>query len=283
MSMETGAVERPPLSPLVTSDLMHTPQIGDALDNARANCALGLDQITPCSQHERTLMICAGGPSLADYVDKIRDDRETTDSSIIAINDTYDYLAEHDIPVDYFAMCEIAPWPKEFLVRAGPGTVYYMCSIAHPTAVARLMDAGLDVRLWHVSATNEDSDFRPPYTEIVEGFYPGTIYLGGGEAMSMKAINLGMVLGYRKFEMYGVDGCYRNGEASHVYMDRKVAPLTVQCAGREFVSSYYLARQADDLRRMCAAWHQTFSLKCHGDGLVQHMHRTGWPGQYDEV
>lgn len=279
MTLQTmGEASGPPLTPLVTSDLMHTPQLEDCLDNALVNCRKGLSPIAVLPQNMGTFTICAGGPSLKGFVNQIRDKQKYEDAFIFAVNDTYDYLFEHGIVPDAFAMCEIAPWPKDFLVHAVNSTAYYMCSIANPSAVDRLKD--FKVKIWHVSASDEDVAFKHRYEKIVEKYYPGTIYVGGGEAVSLKAINLGMVLGFRNFEMYGVDGCYRNGETSHAYMNRPYEPLQVECAGRRFTAPYYLARQADDLRRMCLAWHPAFKLRCFGDGLVQHMHRTGWPEQY---
>lgn len=261
-----------------TSDHMHTPQIADAIGHARINNARDVPDFRMAPEHGRTLMICAGGPSIKDTLPQIRDRLAAGNVSIIAINDTYDWLVDQGITPDYFAMAEIAEWPKEFLTKAQPQTTYFLADIAHPSGFDRL--SGFNVVRWHLGSMDDDP-FQKPYRDVIKQLIPQWCEVGGGEAVSTKAIALGHALGYRDFEMYGVDGCYREGERSHAYLHRFTSwPELVTCEGRVFLAPYYLARQADDIRRMCEIWKGAFTLRCYGDGLVQHMHRTGWPEQY---
>lgn len=281
MHAEGGAVSGPPPSfkEFRVDDAFHTPQLGDALDHVRENCARGLPflKLRP-ENNGRTLCIVGGGPSLTDTFSQVRDRAHRGDCDIIAINDTYDWLAERGVVARYFAMMEIDRWPVQFLRMANRLTTYYLADIAHPSGFDRLQD-GFDVRVWHPWIGKDETRAS---REIWADADPDGPVVLGGEAIAVRAINLGWALGFRDFEMYGVDGCYRDGE-SHVYFDRRVNPDEVWYAGRAFRAPYYLARQANDLRRFCLNCHALFNLRCFGDGLVQHVHRTGWPDQYERT
>lgn len=261
-----------------TSDHMHTPQIDEALENVRINCAReDVPDLEVAEPHDGTLMICGGGPSLKDTIEQV-EQRYLKGYRIIAINDTYDFLRERGIIPDYFAMAEIAPWPKAFLERAHVGTAYYLADIAHHSCYERLK--GYNVIRWHLGVMEDDA-FYEPYRDVIKSHFKRWHTIGGGEAVSTKAIALGSAWGFRDFEMYGVDGCYREGHSSHAYLHRFTSwPELITCAGRQFLAPYYLARQADDIRRMCELWGDQFKLRCYGDGLVQHMHRAYWPSMY---
>lgn len=262
-----------------TSDEMHTPQIDEALENARANCAREIADLKISQPHGGTLLICGGGPSLLDTFEQVKRRVQRENVEVIAINDAYDWLVERDVIPRYFAMAEIAPWPKDFLVNAKPSTTYLLADIAHPSAYSRLYGFP-DVIRWHLAVSDGDP-FKEPYYKLLNDTFKLWYAVQGGEAVSTKAISLGIAMGYRDFEMYGVDACYRDGTGTHAYFNRPSSwPELVSCGGRQFLSPYYLARQANDIRRMCEKWDGAFTLRCYGDGLVQHMHRTAWPEQY---
>jgi len=268
---EGGLAPPPDHFRLETSDEFEPSQLEDALDNIRINVKRDLPVLklesAEYAREGKSLLICAGGPTLKDHIEEIK----RADGCVFAINDTYDYLVEQGIVPWGFGMMEIAPWPHDFLKHANKDTKYFLASMAHPTAFDRL--EGFDVTMWHAWAgIGEDAIIGP-------GVYKVT----GGEALSIRAINLGLMLGFREFEMYGVDGCF--AEETHAYYDRddiQEGTQEVWFGGRLFKSHYYLARQAKDLARLCKIHHHLFKLKTHGDGLVQYSHRTMFPEQYEE-
>lgn len=281
----------PPIfSKLVTSDEFHPPQIPEAMANLHINLARGLPNLRVRKPTARPMFIVAGGPSLKEtFPELLRRLGREPKPRILAVNDVYDWLYERGVVADYFAMKEVAPWPKEFLRYPRPQTEFLMSSLSNPMCFDRLK--GFNVTLWHAPTAPEKTtkavNQLPGYCEAIVAHDPHAIIVGGGEAISIMAINLGYALGHRRFEMFGVDGCYPDDpEAdSHVCMNRRprgVCKIRVGEDGRVFDSHYYLARQADDLRRVCLHIGHMFRLKCHGDGLVQHVHRLIAPHEYED-
>jgi hypothetical protein len=267
-----GGSPPPDFVVLETSDEFTPHQIPDAIRHIQLALDRGLPSLRMGKEHEGTLVICGGGHTIKDHLEDIRRKSQDPRFKIFAINDTYDWLHENGIVPWGFGMMEIASWPDTFVKRADKRTKFFIASMAHPISFNRL--EGYDVTLWHAwGGIGED--------KIVAERDPGAPLVCGGEGLSIRAINLGFALGFRDFEMYGVDGSY-TGDTSHVYFDRKHPRQTIWWGGRLFPSAYYLARQADDLRRFCKNWHHIFKLRCYGDGLVQHVHRTCWPDQYQQ-
>lgn len=271
-----GAVAGPPpgFIPLETSDETSPDQVGDARDHIIANIpwakAHGVPTLTwaDFQVRDRPLIIVGGGPSLRDTEGELREWAERGD--VIAINDAHDWLIERGIVPKMFAMQEIAEWPNEFIRHANDTTEYYLASMAHPTAFERLL--GRKLTMFHSYAgIGED--------QITRDHDPGHPIVCGGEAMAIRAINFGWVKGYTDFHMFGVDGCYAEGD-THVYLHRPRPPMPIYAAGRKFNSAYYLARQAKDLARFIKNCGHMFTLTTHGDGLVQHVHRTIAPDRY---
>ena len=269
--MQISVLSDGKLEALKTSDEFNAPQIGDALDNMHVNMARGLPSMKVAPEREgETLVICAGGHSLADCFDDLKDNM-SDDRKIFAVNDTHDWLVEKGIVPWGFAMMEIAPWEKEFISFPQKQTQYFLSSLSHPTAFDRLKD--YDITVWHPwSGIGEET--------IIQETDPGAPIVHGAEAVSIRALNLGYVLGFRKFEMYGVDGSYKDGQSSHIYFDRKQPMMNVWHDGKSFRTAYYLVRQADDLRRVMENHHKEFDLKVHGDGLVRHVHESMFPEIY---
>lgn len=263
--------------PFATSDDFSAWQADAARAQIRQNVAWckarNIPTLTWTDFKERTepIAIVGGGPSLADTEMDLRDLIAERGAKVIAINDAHDWLMERGIVPDFFAMHEIEPWPNEFLRHANDTTVYYLASFAHPSAFERL--EGRKIVLFH-----SYGGIGEP--ELLKEIDPGHPIVCGAEAMAIRAINLMWVSGWTDFDMFGVDGCYRPGEQTHAYFDRKRTPMKITCAGRDFVSPYYLARQANDLRRFVENCGHMFTLTTHGDGLVQHLHRTMAPDRY---
>lgn len=262
------------------SDEMHGPAIPMAMENIRANCARGLPTLKWQSKaRPETMLICGGGPSIKEHIGTLKDEI-AKGGKVFAINDTHDWLLDQGITPDYFGMCEIEPWPVDFITKPQKETTYCLPSLAHTTAFDRLQD--FNVLLWHCwMGIGEDP-------EIIKAGSDNQLLISGGEAMSIRAIPLSMVMGYRNFQMFGVDGSFPEDAPTHAYYDRRkdipdaiLHPREFWHGGKVFWSHHCYARQMLDLIRYCRIHGHMFTLKCHGDGLVQHAHKMAFPQQYD--
>lgn len=257
------------LGPMTFRDAFNPEQEDECLNNMRENAKWGFPTVKMTPPHHQTMVIVGGGPSLKANLDYLRHLPKT--HKIFCVNDVHDYLIEEGITPWAFGIMEVAPWSREFLIHAKRGIRYYLASMCHPTMFERLKK--LNVIVWHAQS---DIGEEP----IIREDYGDWIIIPGAEAMSVRAVNLGMTLGFRNFEMVGVDSSFE--DRSHVYMDNDhLETVTVTCNGRDFKTKAYLARQADDFRRFLGSCGHMFKLKCHGDGLIQHIHRSLYPEIYE--
>lgn len=258
-----------------TSDNFEPSQETDALDNIRANGKHKLPYLRYREPRPETLLIVGGGPSLLKTFPTLKE-KIAAGGKVFAVNDTHDWLIKRGILPDYMGCIEVAPWPRgKFCTLANDHTEYLLASIGHPTIIEHVL--GKKITVYHPwCGIGEDP--------VINEFDHGGVIVYGAEAISIRALNLGKILGFSKFEMFGVDGSFQDNMPSHAYFDEKHKWPVVNffCAGRSFRSTFYLARQVDDLRRVLALCDVLRDLKTHGDGMLQHMHRTLYPNQYQD-
>jgi hypothetical protein len=263
--VKDGGVETPPrLFADICSDKHSPHQVDEALEHIRINLARYLPEVPIGNPREKPLLIVGSGPSLADTLDVLRN----TEGDILAINEAHDWLLDNGVRPNYYGQMEISPWPKDVLTKPQQDCVYLLPSMSAPENFDRL--EGYHVAVWHA------------WTGIgEEKLLPGKMIVSGSGVFSVRAISLGMLMGYRKFEMFGCDGSFR--EKTHVDRDRDVArsdALDVEYLGKKYKSAHYLMKGVYDLQRYCGNFNHWFSLKCHGEGLMQTMHRDCFPQQY---
>jgi len=265
--VDSGGVETSPrFIPFAeTVSDKHSPhQIDEALDHIRINLNRGLPEVESHPGHGKTLLIVGSAPSLAETVEQLRE----TEGDIIALNEAHDWLLNNGICPRFYGQMEISPWPRDVLTMPQDDCTYLLPSMSSPDNYDRLK--GYDVRVWHAwTGCGED--------RLLEG---KDLVCGSG-IFAIRAINLGLYMGYRKFEMFGCDACFR--ESSHVDQERPGArsdALDAEWNGKRYQSAHYLLKGVHDLRRLCERFHHLFSLKCHGDGLMQTVHRDLYPKQY---
>lgn len=257
------------MEPLVkltfTSDFLES-QVEECLGNLKSSLGRGLPSIKEVTApHDGTMLIVGTGPTLAAQIETLRQ----ASGFILAVNEAHDYLIDNGIIPHGWIFTEVSPWEKNLVRNEAPGCRYYVASQCAPSTFDYLQ--GRDIMLWHAW---QDIGEGPLITEAE---LCDAKLIGGGCTPSLRAICLGMVLGYRKFETFGVDGCYDTN--SHVAYEAErtdwgaEAHLDVVCVGRKFKTVGYLARQAHDFIEFLKRHGHGFTMKMHGDGLMQHIHR----------
>lgn len=247
-----------------TSDFLER-QVGEALANVRSS----LDRGLPCINatvppHDGTMLIVGTGPSLAGQLDRLRE----APGYIMALNEAHDYLVERGITPHGWNFSEVSPWDKNLITKDAPGCRYFVASQCAPQIFDALKDR--DVMVWHAW---QDIGEGPLIAKALDA----DAKLIGGGGPFLRALCLGMALGYRKFESFGVDGSYEAN--SHVaYQEERddwngEAHLDVTCYGRTFKTVGYLARLGHDWIDFLKRHGHGFDLKMHGDGLMQHIYR----------
>jgi hypothetical protein len=173
----------------------------------RENIRRPLSQMMRCLPHEEKLLILCGGPSLGDFTSEIRRKRKTHHA--LVCNNVHEWALDHGIAPSACIILDARPHNVRFLARPQASCHYFLCSQAHPS----LFDAveGFKTTIWHAGAPSKREQ------QILDDYY---LYrwtpVMGGTSVGLRALGLGVMLGYRQIEVYGLDSCFR-GEAHHAY------------------------------------------------------------------
>lgn len=241
------------LTPAVSAEKM--------LSNMRSALARDLPEVTPCKPHSGILSIAGGGPSLADTYRELH-------GFICAVNGSLAFLLGHDIKDGASYACGVMDAGAHIAdaLVADKRVRYYVASICDPAVFDKLQ--GCDVRLWHVSpqSTQDPTGVMAMLNEA----HPDTwLAVGGGCTMGLRWINLGYVLGFRKFHAHGLDSSFRDG-ATHAYPDRADTKDRVLFNGRH-TRPNFLAQVYDffGVVNVMATRDPDVEIKLFGDGLLQ--------------
>lgn len=223
----------------------------------KAALKTGFKPLDEMPAHDRTLHIACYGPSIVDTFELMRG------QDVLSVSGAHDLLIGHGIAPKWHAECD----PR--VERAKFGTPdsrvqYLIASCCHPELFEKLK--GFDVRLWH----NYDGD---TYNELAVKI--GGFQVQAGSQVGLSACVLGYALGYRTFEIHGMDCSYR-GEARHggAHPGKAQKRMTVKIGdpitGETFDTSGQMisaAREFINLRlRMPGC-----KFTVHGTGLLQSM------------
>jgi len=121
------------------------------------------------------------------------------------------------------------------------------------------------VIMWH-GFTDDDATNQ---VELIESLEPGAHLLAGGTNAGMRSIIVARELGYTRFELHGVDCCYRGQEQwagehhTEPHPSRKIV-----VGGREFETSHMMLQATDDFLNQLPMLSKC-SFKIHGDGLLE--------------
>lgn len=187
-----------PSATLVPLRVHFEPRVPDdqLLAQARSAIALPLPRLAEVPPHGDTLVIAGGGPSLAGNIAEIgRLVRGR--AKLLAVNEVSHFLASHGI--EPWAAIHLGPveLTTGCIGRPQPALHYYLASICPPSAFARLAAAGAPTTLWHPFTGT------PGVDELLAR--AGGPVIAGGFSCGLRAIGLGRCLGFRRFEIFGLD------------------------------------------------------------------------------
>ncbi len=212
----------------------------------------------PCKveePHGRPLIICAGGPSLADNLPAIQLERTRDGADLWALNGAHDFLIDRGIIPSAMVMLDSRPGcVHAFLENPRRDVEYLIATQCDPGAFGWL--SGQHVRRW-------------------TGWYWGVeddLVIGGGATVGLKSIMLAAAMGYRSFSLYGYDSSYRDG-ADHAYpqpMNAGDLRVDIVLYGRKFIAARWMAKQVVEFLQMAHDLTRQFGceFRVNGDGLL---------------
>lgn len=234
-----------------------------------ANLELGLQEVQPCMEQDREVSILAGGPSLADFTTDIQ--RHRSERALVTTNGAYNWALAMGMQPGAQIVLDGREFNKRFVQPAIQDCKYLLASQCHPALVGSTPRD--QTYLWHCQGTGIEGIIKESGKE--GDFYP----VAGSMTVMLRAIPLLIMLGFRKFHIYGFDSCLR-GDEHHAYAqpENDNAEVTeVRCTGsdRKFRCHSWMVSQAQqfiDIQPMIA---DICEMHVYGDGLIAHIINTG--------
>lgn len=232
--------------------------------NIRLNCAHDFPTV---KGREEPLVIVGGGPSLERNLRTIRAHK----GKILALNGAYSYLMEKGVVPWGMMLLDPREDCAEFVKPARRDVLYFIASHCDPGVFEALKKS--KVHLFHAYAGEGETQ------ALSELGRDNDILIGGGSTVGARALNLGTVLGFREFHLYGLDSCYEQGKA-HCYPQKQrdssaETVLNVHVNDREFVAAAWMYQQALNIRQFlrehAEAVFPPIRVEVHGEGLLAEL------------
>lgn len=221
------------------------------LRNVRSALSRGLPTLRGCRAHGHTLSVAAGGPSLADTYHHLT-------GQIAAVNGSCGWLIDHGIVPNLCGVMDAGEHMAD-VITADRRVRYLVAAVCDPSVFDKLKDC--HVTLW----------FPTGFPGTREAIPPNQLLIGGGCTMGLRWLTLGHTLGFRRFELHGLDSSYRNG-ATHAYKDhgnRNDPVMTIR--GRQTALNFteQVSDFFDMIERAKMPDIDPMVINVHGDGLLQ--------------
>jgi hypothetical protein len=269
------------MRPLAYHNVWDPRLVEPAAANIRHAATLGLPVLGTHAVRPGKVAIVGSAPSVLDHLDKIRAIAEDKRNGVFVVNYAHPLLKKHGIRITGAALFEIEARAYDCLEDPAEGCTYYICSICDPSTFAKL--EGQTRVVWHCMSD------QPSHQAALKECFANQLWLGGGFTTFLRTLNVCYVLGWREYELFGVDSSFP-GKDSHFFgtpdYGGDVMPITIgfrDGTKYDFMSKSYLVRQADEFRQHCEAHHHLFKMRVHGDGLLPLIHRKMQPQFYEET
>lgn len=213
-----------------------------------------------CKQRSsgKRVSIACYGPSILNTYKLLR-------RPIISVSGAHDFLVERGIVPDYHVECDPREHKALMLRHPQPETVYLMATVCHPSWWDKLQ--GMHVLLWHL--VNGD-DFET--VEWVANHHPEGMncLIGGGSTVGQRAMNVAAsALGYRRFNIHGMDCSYTVNRHAAPHTGPYQPPIYVQAGSRKFQTTRQMAQAAVEMEKFLMEMDADVAF--YGDGLMQEM------------
>jgi hypothetical protein len=230
--------------------------------NIRSALARGLPELTLAPiKHDGNIVLVASGWSMPDYIDEIRAHRRAG-RPIVAIKAAHDFLVEHGVEPDLWVALD----PRDRtggIQRLNDHTVYMPASRCPPSTFDHLQ--GRKILLWHSWAEGAE----------MAAIGPHKLAVGGGTTSGLRAINIGYLLGFRQFTLYGYDSCNRADGVKRFTGDTTGPSIDVFVGGptgKKFNCNMAMAQQANEFQKLFDVM-ADISLDVKGPGLIAEIMR----------
>lgn len=207
---------------------------------------------------DRRISIACYGPSLKETWKDIK-------GPVMTVSGAHDFLQGKGVIPDWHVDCDPRPHKAEMVTPNGQ-TRYLMASVCHPDWWAKLK--GRKVTLWHLINGDDLQTVAWVYHHDPKGH--GSL-IGGGSTVGMRAMNVAAALGFRRFDIYGMDGSYTDDLHAGPHGGKRQQESLVRVGSRQFKTTPQLLQSAREMEDFLQTYDAEVTF--HGDGLIQEMSR----------
>lgn len=229
--------------------------VAERLENIAANMAAVEPRLRlPWPPKEDVAQLVCFGPSLRRTWEQIDQTK-----LIVTVSGAHDFLRGRGITPDYHVEFDWRPH-KAHHISDPAETTFWLASCVSP----ELRQKCPNIVLWHAEQSLEEVEFIRQ--REAEAFL-----VPGGSSAGLRAIELLVALGFRNFEIFGMDSSFDEkfgGWAGQHHGKRTADVVEVPYAGRKFLTSAPFMLYIDQFRA-CRVAHKDCVFNLHGDGLMQ--------------
>lgn len=239
------------------------------LEQVAANIRRQLPQLKPHTLNNETVALVCGGPSLASTEKELLE-AVWNGAKVVCVNGSYQWCIDHNIKPSAMVMLDARSFNSRFLKTPVPGCKYLLASQCHGDAFD--LCTGREVIIWHACSAGQ------PELDMLNEFYfdhcfPVTL----GTTVAIRAISLMRILGFRSFDIFGLDSCwmeYRHHGYTQQENDQDgqvvvwLRPEGHDELAERFVCSPWMMKQAEDFQQLIRERGNNFRLNVRGDGLI---------------
>lgn len=159
------------------------------------------------NRYRGKLIIAGGGPSLAETLPDIRRQLRVSKATKIAgVNKTHDWLLSKGLKPDFGILIDPKPWVANYMTPTR-GVRYFLGAKVDPATWERFRGHP-EVYHWH------PLELEGEKAAIAHG--TDWMAIPGQSTVGLRSIPFGYALGFRKFELHGLD-CNKRGYDNHAY------------------------------------------------------------------
>ncbi len=229
------------------------------LRQARENIKRVKARLVEEEPHGNKAIIVCYGPSLKYTWGQI--DRN---EMVISVSGAHKFLVDHGAVPDIHIDCDPREHKAKQFGEPHRSVRYWLASCIHPAYLDKL--EGHDISLWHLWNGEESS-------ALLDDLEPGEWMVQGGGSVGLRAMMLLYCMGYRDFEIHGMDCSYAEGEKyAGAHFGKAHHDLRIKCGDRWFDTGASMVAYAQQFFITRQAMKEA-AIRLHGDGLLQHMVR----------
>ena len=213
----------------------------------------GLDEVDIAAPRDDRLTIVANGPSAlkAPLTEPLIGRGPT-----LAINNALRLFVDRGIAPDYWMASDPQACVADYLRGAPSETTYLVASKCHPAVFDALRDRR--VVLWHCAEQG------------TLDLLIGRLVIQSSITVTLCALNLMPVLGYRRLDTWGWDGCYlaeRDHAAAQPHYRDRASDITIEVGpGQHFITTASWAAEAQEAVRLFESVPRDVTV--HGGGMI---------------